>query len=105
MKSVQIRTRKTPYLDAFLAVYAKRNLSPWSNQFNIDLREFPIFSEVSLLFEQNTPPSQMFDMVWDTPLILPSKVSENLPRKFILIHSVTKNVKCFNSFNKLCQTS
>ena len=28
----------------------------------------------------------MFDMAWDTPLILPSKVSENLPRKFILIH-------------------
>ena len=34
----------------------------------------------------------MFDMVWDTPLILPSKVSENLPRKFILIH-ITQSQK------------
>ena len=34
----------------------------------------------------------MLDMVWDTPLILPSKVSENLPRKFILIH-ITQSQK------------
>ena len=61
MKSVQIRTRKTPYLDAFLAVYAKRNLSPWSNQFNIDLtRISDIFRGVSTILTKHSSISDVW---------------------------------------------